>query len=96
MPMRDTLLFVESIDKLRLDTLNSWTFFALMINKRKISNLIAKYLIFTCFNMHFSIVLKILEENRCHYPTSSIWRCDKSTIIIGFFVRSNRKNTNMY
>jgi hypothetical protein len=47
--------------------------FTLMINKRKIFDLIAKYLILACFNMHLSIFLKIqVQENRCHYPTSSI------------------------
>jgi hypothetical protein len=71
--------------------------FTLMINKRKIFDLIAKYLILACFNMHLSIFLKIqVQENRCHYPTSSIWKCDENIIIIGFFVLSTRKSTNMY
>jgi hypothetical protein len=88
---------VENIHKLGFNTLNSWIFFILMINKRKIFDLIAKYLILACFNMHLSIFLKIqVQENRYHYPTSSIWKCDENTIIIGFFVLSNGKSTNMY
>jgi len=47
---------VESI--LRLKTLNSSIFFTLMINKRKIFNLIAKYLILACFNIHLNIFLR--------------------------------------
>jgi hypothetical protein len=88
---------VKNIQKLKLNTLNSWIFFTLMINKRKIFDLIAKYLIFACFNLHLNIYFKIqVQENRCHYPTSSIWKCDENTIIIGFFVRLNGKSTNMY
>jgi hypothetical protein len=88
---------VENIEKLKLNTLNSWIFFTLMINKRKIFDLIAKYLILACFNMHLNIYLKIqVQENRCHYPTSTIWKCDENTIIIEFFVLSDGKNTNVY
>jgi hypothetical protein len=43
-----------------------------------------------CFNMHLSTFLEILlQESRCHAPTSNILKYDESTIIIGFFVLSN-------
>jgi hypothetical protein len=48
---------VEIIHKLRFNTLNSSIFFTLMINKRKMFELIGKYLILACFNMHLSIFL---------------------------------------
>jgi len=90
MPMRDMFLLVESIHKLRLNTLNSWIFFILMINKRKIFDFIAEYWIIACFNMHLNTFLEIqVHESRCHTFASSIWKYDESTIVIGFFVLSN-------
>jgi len=91
------IFMVESIRKLKLKSLNLWIFFILMINKKKIFDLIAKYLLLACFNLHLKYILKNTStKNRCHYPTSSIWKCDKNAIIIRFFVLSNGKNTNMY
>jgi len=94
---RYLIFFLENIHKLNFNTLNSWTFFILMINKREVLKLHCIILKDYMFWFTFKYIFRNTSTWKyvSHFWTS-IWKCEENTIIIKVFILSNGWSINMY